>query len=96
LFLPPFSSLFLRFIKAPKDREDLDEKQRKEEEKKFKEEENAFGTYASKNGTQFTYRVKKDGAFGGYKIVTESTSSSLSREELLDKRTKKKSDRYCY
>ena len=86
-------AFLFRYIKAPKDPEDLVEKQRKEEEKQFKSEEAAFGTYASKGGTQFTYRVKKDGAFGGYKIMTESTNSSLSREELLEKRTKKKSDR---
>jgi hypothetical protein len=71
----------------------LEEKEKKETEKRDKNEESAFGTYASKGGSQFTYRVKKDGAFGGYKIVTESTNANLSREELLEKRTKKKSDR---
>jgi hypothetical protein len=31
----------------------------------------AFGTYAGDLGTTLTYRVKKPGAYGGYKIVTE-------------------------
>ena len=56
-------------------------------------EEDAFGTYASSGGEKFVYRVKKTGSFGGYKIVTEDTNSSTSREQLLDMRSKKKSDR---
>ncbi len=87
------SLTFDRFIKAPKETEDVNEKLRVEKEKQHKNEELAFGTYASKGGSQFTYRVRKEGAFGGYKIVTESNSKDLSREELLEKRTKKKSDR---
>lgn len=31
----------------------------------------AFGTYASSGGTKLTYRVKKSGTYGGYKIITE-------------------------
>lgn len=61
--------------------------------KRNKAEEAAFGTYASQGGSQFTYRVKKESAYGGYKIVTETNQGTMSREELLDKRTKKKSDR---
>ncbi len=56
-------------------------------------EEEAFGTYASSGGEKFVYRVKKTGSFGGYKIVTEDLKSSTSREQLLDMRAKKKSDR---
>jgi hypothetical protein len=33
-------------------------------------EEAAFGTYASQGGEKFVYRVKKEGAFGGYKVRT--------------------------
>lgn len=82
-----------RYIKAPKDPVNNDDKEQKAIERKHKVEENAFGTYASKGGEKFVYRVKKEGAFGGYKIVTESTQSTMSREELLDMRKKKKSDR---
>jgi hypothetical protein len=87
------SIIWDRFIKAPKDEENEDEKERQAVFKRNKAEEAAFGTYASQGGSKFTYRVKKESAFGGYKIVTESTDGALSREELLDKRTKKKSDR---
>jgi hypothetical protein len=59
-------------------------------------EEAAFGTYASAGGSKFTYRVKKPGVYGGYQIVTETTNETLSREELLNQRLKKKSDRHCY
>lgn len=76
-----------------KDAVNVEDKTKNDIEKKHKLEENAFGTYASKGGEQFVYRVKKEGAFGGYKIVTERTGSALSREELLDMRKKKKSDR---
>ncbi len=65
-------------------------------QKKHKVEENAFGTYASAGGEKFVYRVKKKSAFGGYTVVTESTASTKSREELLDMRKKKKSDRYVF
>mmetsp|Transcript_11821 Transcript_11821/g.16270 ORF Transcript_11821/g.16270 Transcript_11821/m.16270 type:complete len:214 (-) Transcript_11821:1411-2052(-) len=85
-----------RYIKAPKDPVNNEDKEQKAIERKHKVEENAFGTYASKGGEKFVYRVKKEGAYGGYKIVTESTQSTMSREELLDMRKKKKSDRFCY
>lgn len=63
--------------------------------KKHKAEEAAFGTYASAGGEKFTYRVKKKSAFGGYTVVTEQLGegAAKSREELLDMRKKKKSDR---
>jgi hypothetical protein len=85
-----------RFIKAPE--EAVNSNTREETNKAKKEKENekekaAFGTYASQGGQQFVYRVKKGGAFGGYKIVTETTNTALDRESLLDMRTKKKSDR---
>jgi hypothetical protein len=86
-----------KFIKAPKDEVNEEEKIEKEVRKKHKFEEDAFGTYASKGGEQLVYRVKKNSAFGGYKIVTENIDgASKSREELLDMRKKKKSDRFAF
>lgn len=41
------------------------------------------------------YRVKKVGAHGGYRMVTEDTKKDTSREDLLFMRSKKKSDRHC-
>ena len=43
---------------------------------------------------QLYIRVKKTGSFGGYKVITENNQSVKSREELLEMRSKKKSDRY--
>mmetsp|Transcript_37003 Transcript_37003/g.37655 ORF Transcript_37003/g.37655 Transcript_37003/m.37655 type:complete len:214 (-) Transcript_37003:86-727(-) len=85
-----------KFIQAPKDEEKEREKKEKEAKKSKLSEEEAFGTYASNGGERFTYREKKPGAYGGYKIIQESTGTSLSREQLLDKRSKKKADRFCY
>jgi hypothetical protein len=85
-----------RYIKAPKDKEDEDAKEQQAQHKKHRAEEEAFGTYASAGGSKFTYRVKKNSAYGGYKIVTETTGGELSREQLLDMRAKKKADRHCY
>eukprot|EP01031_Cornospumella_fuschlensis_P029331 gene29331-35407_t len=85
-----------RYIKAPKDELSQEEQARKEVQRQHQAEQQAFGTYASAGGTQFNYRVKKDGAYGGYKIISESTNSEMTREELLQMRAKKKSDRHCY
>ena len=38
----------------------------------------AFGTYASGGGKKLTYRVKKSGTYGGYKIITEVCRSVVS------------------
>ena len=83
-----------KYVKAPKDEVNEEEEAKKAVYKKHKQEEDAFGTYASKGGSQFVYRERTGSAFGGYKIMTVDTSSK-SREELLDMRSKKKSDRFC-
>lgn len=106
------STTSFRYIKAPKevDPDDPDGSKaaaRKRMELKRKAdavEEGAFGTYASAGGEKFTYRVKKPGAHGGYTIITETAPKGdgrtgggpLSREQLLDMRSKKKADRHCY
>jgi len=83
-------------MKAPKDTSGEKLEAEKAVQKKHKVEEDAFGTYASQGGEKFVYRVKKSGpgGYGGYKVVTESTSSTMTREDLLQMRSKKKSDRY--
>ena len=43
-----------------------------------------------------TYRVKKEGAFGGYKIESQKLAGKVDRGELLDMRAKKKSDKHCH
>merc|ERR1712032_146297 len=57
-------------------------------------EKTAFGTYAGDMGSTFTYRVRKAGAYGSWKIITERTKGK-SREDLLEMRCKKKADRHC-
>lgn len=39
--------------------------------------------------------MKKGGAYGGYKIVTEDADAELSRTELLERRMSQKSDRHA-
>lgn len=90
------STTAFRYIKAPKDEVDEEALARESLNKKHKGEEAAFGTYASAGGEKFVYRMKKKSAYGGYTVVTESSGGTKSREELLDMRKKKKSDRFCY
>eukprot|EP01041_Mallomonas_annulata_P008215 gene8215-16890_t len=80
-----------KYIKAPKDQTDeqLDKEKQKGSKKRDVEEE-AYGTYASNGGQRLTYREKKPGAYGGYKIVHQETEKTMTREELLDQRSKKK------
>ena len=61
------------------------------------DEREAFGVYAGGgDGTHFTFRAKKAGAYGGYEtITTRVTGRGLSREQLLDLRASKKGDRHC-
>jgi len=62
------------FIKAPPEDEDSQEQEQEKNQKKRKmDEKTAFGTYAggTEKGGQYTYRVRKSGAYGGYAIVKE-------------------------
>ena len=93
------STTTFKYVSAPK----AAKRQQTEEDKRLQarivakeSEEAAFGTYAGQGGTSFTYRVKNAGAAGTYKIVTEKNSKVKSREEMLDMRSKKKADRFCY
>ncbi|CAI5734978.1 unnamed protein product [Peronospora destructor] len=92
------SSTPFYFIRAPKDDKKQEEEEAKEKKTKRKmDEQIAFGTYAggTEKGGQYTYRVKKSGAYGGYAIVKEDATVERSREDLLDIRAKKKGDRHC-
>ena len=99
----PFSSDLItpttfHFIKKPKavtSNNDAEEKKNRDKKRKQEQEDQAFGTYASRNGMTVTYRTRKSGAYGSWKIVTEKADRALSREELLTIRSKKKSDRHC-
>eukprot|EP00938_MAST-03A_sp_MAST-3A-sp1_P005360 g5360.t1 len=85
------------YIKAPPKKIDKSEIQDKKRRRKISEQKGAFGTYAdtTDEGSTFTYRVRKKGLGMSYHIVTERATGAQSRESLLDKRSKKKHDRYC-
>lgn len=57
-----------------------------------RDEELKTSVFASDGGTKLTYRVTHG---HGYKTVTEAVGSGKTREEILDLRAKKKSDKYC-
>ncbi|CAM9380009.1 unnamed protein product [Heterosigma akashiwo] len=91
----PFSSDLVttcpfHFIKAPKIEVPEEQKEQERKRKNDEEEKGAFGTYAPRN--KVVYRVRNQFS---YKIITEDADKSMSREELLDIRSKKKSDRMC-
>ena len=94
------STTAFRFVKAPKrfqiakaeSDEASDERMKK---LKLDAEEQAFGTYASAGGNRLVYREKLPGAAGTYRIVEKQMKGSVSREQLLSLRSKKKSDRHC-
>ncbi|KAH7463243.1 uncharacterized protein KRP23_13454 [Phytophthora ramorum] len=91
------SSTPFYYIKAPPEDEKQQEEEQEKKKKRKMDEKTAFGTYAggTEKGGQYTYRVRKSGAYGGYAIVKEDADVERSREELLDLREKKKGDRYC-
>uniref|UniRef100_A0A7S1XT62 Uncharacterized protein n=1 Tax=Phaeomonas parva TaxID=124430 RepID=A0A7S1XT62_9STRA len=98
----PFSSDLLsstsfRYIRMPKQEEETEETRAAKKRRNDAEEEgSALGTYAGNLGTTVTKRVKKAGAYGGYKIITESSDRELTRSEMLEVRSKAKGDRHCY
>lgn len=53
--------------------------------------------HAEEQTKEITYKVYKNGTgpWASWKTVTEKVSSSVSRENMLDKRSKMKADRFC-
>lgn len=89
------STTTFKYIKAPKDHDAEQQEAIKKAKINIQSEKAAFGTYASNNQQEAVYHVKKEGGFGSYKIVSESINGNTTRENLLQLRSKKKSDRYC-
>lgn len=52
-----------------------------------------MGTYAGAGGKRLVYRQRTAG--GNYRIIEESMSETMTREQMLDMRAKKKADRHC-
>ena len=101
------STTAFRYVKAPKKTKQqheadaaLSSSSSAEDHERMKKlkldaEEAAFGTYASSGGTKLVYREKVAGAAGSYRIVEKTLKTAVSRESLLQMRSKKKSDRHC-
>eukprot|EP00501_MAST-03F_sp_TOSAG23-6_P002446 GSMAST32.ASY1.ANO1.2555.1 assembled CDS len=92
------SATQFHYLKAPPRKRQKEEETKKLRKSKNNAETAQFGTYAGNSGQTFTYRERKGGsnASGGYRIVTVSLDNSTkSREQLLNMRSKKKSDRHC-
>ncbi|KAK1947358.1 hypothetical protein P3T76_001368 [Phytophthora citrophthora] len=77
------SSTPFYYIAAPPE-DDCKQEEEEEDKKKKKrkmDEKTAFGTYAggTEKGGQYTYRVKKSGAYGGYAIVKEVRRGKIEK-----------------
>jgi len=80
------------FINRPKAVDDAEVMARKETQSRNDAMDKASGAGA---GGTMTYRVKKAGGAGNYEVIKEKIDSDMSREDMLAKRSSKKSDRYC-
>ena len=85
------STTAFQYIKAPKDSSSGANDEGIKVKRPRDDEAEAYGTYGSKGGAEAVFRVKTNTAFGGYKIVKQSTGGGTTREELLEMRSKKKS-----
>ena len=81
------------YIQKPRDfRAEEMATKKKEAASKQEVERHAFGTYGA--GTELVYRERTE--HGSYRIKKEGLpSQNLNRSELLEKRAKKTSDKYC-
>uniref|UniRef100_A0A7S4MEV0 Uncharacterized protein n=1 Tax=Odontella aurita TaxID=265563 RepID=A0A7S4MEV0_9STRA len=89
-----------RFIRKPRDHQrEKNERERIAALDREEGEKQAFGTYGSsaaarKSGvTEMVYRERTE--HGSYRIRREEINGEASRSDLLNKRSKKKSDKYC-
>lgn len=83
-----------QYISKPKDHEaEKKAKRKKEQEEKDDVERLAFGTYTGRNN-QLVYRERTE--HGSYRIRRETLKDGdVSRSNLLQMRTQKKSDKFC-
>jgi hypothetical protein len=78
------------YVRAPRVEESDESKKNEIEEAARNRSDEASG--ATKGGT-VEYRIRT--ANKNYQLVRESVGDGVSREEMLDMRGKRKSDRYC-
>ncbi|GMI33473.1 hypothetical protein TrCOL_g11563 [Triparma columacea] len=86
----PSSSSSFKYVKAPKKLKSASELQAESTAKFNDTIDKAAGTT---NGGKVEIRIKNSG--GGYNIVQQAVDPEMSREELVNLRASKKSDRYC-
>mmetsp|Transcript_27947 Transcript_27947/g.83757 ORF Transcript_27947/g.83757 Transcript_27947/m.83757 type:complete len:216 (-) Transcript_27947:30-677(-) len=92
------STCTFRYIAAPRKEQSADERNAQRRAQAVAREDGAVGDYAGGGGTTLVYRTRKKGAVGGsngWHIVTEQLSEAKTRTELLEMRSKYKSDRHC-
>jgi len=81
-----------QFIVKPRDiRREKEDRAKKALADQEAVERQAMGTYGNKG--EIVYREKTE--HGSYRIRRETTNAEMSRSDLLNLRSKKKSDRYC-
>ena len=86
-----------RYVKAPKDHESPEEKTEKRKRLAADRQATALGDYGGE-ATTFIYQTRKQGQIGGangWITHRSNLSDPKSRSELLDMRSKFKSDRHC-
>jgi hypothetical protein len=84
-----------QFISKPRDASNSNNngnvaEQREAREKALQEERHAFGLYSNE---ELVYQERTE--HGNYRTKRVKVDGKVSRQELLDLRTKKKSDRFC-
>jgi hypothetical protein len=92
------STTSFRFVAAPRVERTEEDKERERMERSVRREDGAVGDYAGGGGKTLVYRTRKKGAVGGsngWHIVTEQLTEAKTRTELLEMRSKYKSDRHC-
>jgi len=92
------STCAFRFVAAPRVEKSQEEKDDEKRKRYVTREDDAVGDYAGRGGTTLVYRKRKKGAVGGsngWHIVTEHLKEEKTRTELLEMRSKYKSDRHC-
>ena len=92
------STTAFRYVAAPRVEQSDADKERDAAQRRVLREDSAVGDYAGGGGTTLVYRTRKKGAVGGsngWKIVTEKLAEPKTRTELLEMRSKYKSDRHC-
>ena len=92
------STTAFRYVAAPRVEQSAADKEWDAAQRRVLREDGAVGDYAGGGGTTLVYRTRKKGAVGGsngWKIVTEQLAEPKTRTELLEMRSKYKSDRHC-